>query len=158
VNTYYLTSKVKILYTLIPILVLILVFETSIFNYIYFGMFAIFILFITFKGITSEHIVLSDTRIEYHRVGLTFNVNWENIEEINMHWSIPLSIPLKQEGLYIDQSLIKITEWWSGSYLSYGGYGGWGRKSFIPLSIFSENWRDSELGQQIKEYAPHLFK
>jgi hypothetical protein len=31
-------------------------------------------------------------------------------------------------------------------------------KTFIPLSWFDENWRDSEITQQIKQYAPHLFK
>jgi hypothetical protein len=29
---------------------------------------------------------------------------------------------------------------------------------FIPLSWFADNWRDSELGKQIKQRAPHLFK
>lgn len=29
--------------------------------------------------------------------------------------------------------------------------------TFIPLSIFAKNWRDSDLGQQIRQYAPHLF-
>ncbi len=28
----------------------------------------------------------------------------------------------------------------------------------INLSRYSENWRDSEIGQQIKQYAPHLFE
>ena len=32
------------------------------------------------------------------------------------------------------------------------------KKSYIPLSWFADNWRDSELGQQIKQYAPHLFE
>jgi hypothetical protein len=31
-------------------------------------------------------------------------------------------------------------------------------KSYIPLSWFADNWRDSELGQQIRQYAPHLFE
>jgi hypothetical protein len=31
-------------------------------------------------------------------------------------------------------------------------------EKFIPLSIFAEDWRDSELGGQIKKYAPHLWK
>ncbi|HAE60390.1 MAG TPA: hypothetical protein DCG54_13015 [Anaerolineae bacterium] len=30
--------------------------------------------------------------------------------------------------------------------------------TFIPLSTFAKNWRDSDLGQQIKQYAPHLFE
>jgi hypothetical protein len=37
-------------------------------------------------------------------------------------------------------------------------YGGFLFYVFIPLSPFDKNWRDSELGQQIKQYAPHLFE
>jgi hypothetical protein len=29
---------------------------------------------------------------------------------------------------------------------------------FIPISIFADNWCESELGQQIKQYAPQLFE
>jgi hypothetical protein len=31
-------------------------------------------------------------------------------------------------------------------------------KNFIPVSLFDDNWRTSDLGQQIKQYAPHLFQ
>jgi hypothetical protein len=105
----------------------------------------------SFKNIISERIVISDNGIEYHRLGLTFNAKWEYIKEVNPYWSIPF----KQEGIYIDPDLIRITQWWSGAYKAYGG---WSRKAFIPLSKFSDNWRDAELGQQIKQHAPHLFE
>lgn len=32
------------------------------------------------------------------------------------------------------------------------------RLNYIPIHNFGKNWRDSELGQQIKQYAPHLFE
>ena len=150
-NIYYLTSKFKIVYAIISILVFALLFKIFAPNYICLGIYGSFILLTSFKNIVSEKIVISDKGIEYHRLGLTFNIKWENIEEINTHWSVPF----KQEGLYIDPDLIRITEWWSGSYKAYGG---WGRKAFIPLSKFSEDWRNSQLGQQIKQYAPHLFE
>jgi hypothetical protein len=28
----------------------------------------------------------------------------------------------------------------------------------IPLSCFDQNWRESKLGQQIEQHAPHLFE
>jgi hypothetical protein len=31
-------------------------------------------------------------------------------------------------------------------------------EKFIPLSIFADDWRASELGGQIKKYAPHLLE
>jgi hypothetical protein len=153
VKTYYLTSKFKILYVAISILlilVLVLIFKTS-FPYICLGIYSILILLFTFKNITDEHVELSINGIEYHKFGLTLNVKWENIEKINEYWSIPF----RQEGLCIDPDQIRITEWWLGSYTSHSG---WSRKVFIPLSTFADNWRDSELGQQIKQYAPHLFE
>jgi hypothetical protein len=136
--------------SILLILALVLIAKTF-FPYVCLSIYSILILFFTFKNITGEHIELSVNGIEYHRFGLTFNVKWENIEEINTYWQIPF----RQEGLYIDPDLIRITQWSLGSYKAHSG---WSRKSFIPLSIFSENWRDSELGQQIKQYAPHLFE
>ncbi len=100
---------------------------------------------------TTERVTLSDSGIEYHRIGLTFHTKWENLRDINTHW---FSF-FEQEGISLDPDLIRITEWWQGSYKTYGG---WSQKVFIPLSKFSDNWRDSELGQQIKQYAPHLFE
>ncbi len=32
------------------------------------------------------------------------------------------------------------------------------RPNHIPIHNFGNNWRDSELGQQIKQHAPHLFE
>ena len=116
-NTYYLTSKFKILYAIISILVLALLFKIFTPNYVCLGIYGAFILVTSFNNIVSEKIVISDKGIVYHRLGLTFNVKWENIKEINTYWSIPL----KQEGIYIDPDLIRITEWWSGSYKVYGG-------------------------------------
>jgi hypothetical protein len=150
-NTYYLTSKFKVLYAIIPIVILSLLFPIFKSNYICFGIYSILILLASFKNIISEHLVVSNYGIEYHRLGLTFSAKWENIKEINEHWSLPY----KQEGIHIDPDLIQIKEWWSGSFKVFGGLG---RKTFIPLSRFSENWRDSELGQHIKRYAPYLFQ
>lgn len=149
-NQYYLTTKFKILYATISIVSVAILFKISISDYICASIFGTYILFATFKTITGEHIELSVSGIEYHRFGLTFNAKWENLREINLHW---FSL-VDQEGVFIDHDLIRITEWWTGYYKVYGG---WSQKAFIPLSKFSENWRESELGQQIKQYAPHLF-
>jgi len=151
VKTYYLTAKFKILYAIMPILILVLLFKIFAPNYVCLGIYGIPILFISFKNITSAHVILSDNGIEYHRLGLTFNVKWENIEKIGIYYPIPYRL----EGLFVDHSLIKLKEWWLGTFAIYGG---WGRRAFIPLSSFSNNWRDSLLGQQMKQYAPELFE
>jgi len=150
-NTYYLTTKFKILYAIISLLIFALLFIIFSPNYVCLGVYGAFILIAAFKNIAGEKIEISGKGIEYHRLGLTFNTKWENVRELETQW-FP---PFEQEGILLDPDQIRITEWWSGNYT---GYGGWGRKSFIPLSKFSETWRDSELGQQIKQYAPHLFE
>jgi len=150
-NTYYLTIKYKILSAVLPVAVMLFFFQTTQSDLFCFGVISIGIIFFSIKNIISEHITLSQDGIEYHRLGLTFNTKWENVRELETQW-FP---PFEHEGISLDPDQIRITEWWSGNYT---GYGGWSRKSFIPLSKFSENWRDSELGQQIKQHAPHLFE
>lgn len=149
-NTYYLTTRFKILSAIAPTLVLLFFFTITQSNTFCFGIISIYTLFFAIKNILSEHIILSSSGIEYHRVGLTFHTKWESLREVNLHWFTPI----EQEGIFVDPDLIRITEWWIGSY----EYGVWRQKAFIPLSKFSDNWRDSELGQQIKRYAPHLFE
>jgi hypothetical protein len=150
-NTYYLTSKFKILYAIISILIFALLFKIFTPNYVCLGIYGALILVTSVKNVVSEKIVISDKGIEYHRLGLTFSTKWENAREIDTQW-FP---PFEQEGISLDPDLIRITEWWLGNYKAYGG---WSRKAFIPLSKFSDNWRDSELGQKIKQHAPHLFE
>jgi hypothetical protein len=150
-NTDHLTTKFKILSAITPTLVLLFFFRITRSNIICFGIIGICIAFFAIKNMISEHVTLSNSGIEYHRLGLTFHAKWEDTREINIHWFAPF----EQEGIFIDDDLVRITEWRSGSYKAYGG---WGAKVFIPLSKFSDNWRNSELGQQIEQYAPHLFK
>ena len=150
-NTYYLTAKFKILYAIISILIFAILFKIFTPNYVCLGIYGVFILVTSFKNIISEKIVISDKGIEYHRLGLTFSTKWENVRKLDTQWFKPF----EQEGISLDPDQIRITEWWSGNYKAYGG---WSRMSFIPFSKFSENWRDSKLGQQIKQYAPHLFE
>ena len=71
-----------------------------------------------------------------------------NVEKIGFHWSILGRL----EGLYVRQNLINIKVGNNWELLSFL------KRVFIPLSCFADNWSESELGQQIKQYAPHLFE
>ncbi|HQU37108.1 MAG TPA: hypothetical protein PLR65_11040 [Anaerolineales bacterium] len=102
------------------------------------------------KNLTTERLTLSDEGIEYHRLGLTFNTKWENVRVLRTRWFSPF----EQEGIFLAADQFRITEWWINS----NELGVWGQKAFIPLSKFSDNWRNTELGIQIKQYAPHLFE
>jgi hypothetical protein len=105
-------------------------------------------LFLTsIHSIWNEHIVVSENEITYKRLGLEYKVFWKSFDLIGVY--------LFQEGLFVDKAQIKIKTWFTGGIETYMGYG---QKVFIPVSLFSDNWRESELGQQIKQYAPHLFQ
>ena len=95
-----------------------------------------------------QRILLSEQGIEYAKPYLSFEAKWQNIEKIDFRWSMIG----KLEGLYIPQNLITIKVGNNWELLSLF------KQVFIPLSGFSESWRDTELGQHIKQYAPHLFR
>lgn len=99
----------------------------------------------------ASHITVSRSGVVWHSLGFTLSASWEDIEKIS-HSIYGFSI---QEGLSITKLKVRINE--EGGYLPTP----WQSpplKPFIPLSCFGDNWRDSELGQQIKQYAPHLFE
>ena len=110
---------------------------------------ALFSLFIAFQFIYGffQNITLSSDGIYYRSFGYNAFIAWENTKNIGTYsrafWHFA--------GIYFDKAAGELEVWFPGAYF--------GRSEvFIPLSLFSENWRDSELGQQIKQYAPHLFE
>ncbi|MEW6031091.1 MAG: hypothetical protein ACOYZ8_14430 [Chloroflexota bacterium] len=90
-------------------------------------------------------IVINPIEITYRASGYTVSVHWKDVTRIGQR-----SI-LKYDCLFVDKSTEGVKIWLPGTL--------WGEaEAFIPLSHFEKNWRDSELGQQIKQYAPHLFQ
>lgn len=98
-----------------------------------------------------SHIVVSKSGVVWHGTGFTLSTSWEDIEKISNH-IYGFSI---QEGLAMTRLKVRINQ--TGvSYLPTPWHSPPVRP-FIPLSCFVDNWRDSELGEQIKKNAPHLF-
>jgi len=95
--------------------------------------------FMVMGVILNQKIVVSRRGIEYHVGWSHMEAKWKDVEKIVFRWDL---FP-KTEGLLIS----KLGE--LPLLLS---------KLFIPLSLFAENWRDAELGEAIKKYAPHLFE
>jgi hypothetical protein len=104
-----------------------------------------------FHHAPTAHIVVSKNGVLWRSFGFTLSTSWEDIERISYH-VYGLSI---QEGLAATRLKLQIhktgigclpTPWQTPPF-----------KPFIPLSCFVHNWRNSELGGQIKQYAPHLF-
>jgi len=101
----------------------------------------------------SNKITLSDTGIEYSNGLNSVSTEWEAAESISLGWYLT-----KQETIIINEPVIKRKTVSISSLLTGSISKNRIPKSFIPLECFADNWRDSELGQQIKQYAPHLFK
>jgi len=87
--------------------------------------------------IFNQRIVINHRGIDYRVGWVRIESKWVDMEKIASQWDL---FPTK--GIVVPKS---------GSIpllLSM---------RFIPLSLFAENWRESDLGGHIQQYAPHLF-
>lgn len=90
---------------------------------------------------------VSPEGIEYFQMGYRLKTTWDNIERIGM---IPMGL-LMAEGLILRESALQ------GKIF--------GRKNLernrldraIPLTLFQPWWREGDLGEEIKRYAPRLI-
>jgi hypothetical protein len=92
-----------------------------------------------------EQMTLSANGIQYHTFGSSVFVRWANLERIGA-----TSRAKNIEGVFASCQPEDTKVWLPGMSL--------GKEVFIPLAIFADNWRDSELAQRIKQSAPHLFE
>jgi hypothetical protein len=99
----------------------------------------------------SEYLTLSENGIIFNTAHNKTKAAWSDVEKTSssLWWFF------KTDGLFVIKSEFNSK---SLSFSSLFDKSWLNRRRFIPLGIFSDNWRDSELGQQIKQYAPHLFK
>lgn len=158
---YYLTNHFKIIFGGIWLLPLVIVIPLCIVIYFiamptkFWALMSILGVFSSIAGAIrmaySEYIILSENDITYHTFAFSIKANWVNVETIILgKWWF-----FKQEGIMSVNTTAKMK---SESSLAFNAAKNGDIKRFIPLSCFAENWRESELGQQIKQYAPHLFK
>jgi len=158
-NKYYLTPRFKLFHTASGLILsmLIALFLYSTWNLPILNLFLLVLLGFTIVSsiywIRKENIAISREGIEYEGPDVAFGIKWENIEKVSTGWYFPV----KPEGLVVDKSSIRVTKMTIGTVKRFPLWAS-SQEVFIPLSCFSDNWRDSELGQQIKQYAPHLFE
>ena len=100
-----------------------------------------------------KHIIVSEEGIIYNSPRVVFMAKWQDLERLSSGWHERI----KQEGLIVDKLKLKTKNLFQ-QLLSKEFFLRKSSKAFIPLSCFATNWRDSKLGQQIKQYAPHLFE
>lgn len=160
-NTYYLTKRSKI-YTLAWSFLVYAVF----FGFFYYlfrnitclliyllglGFFGVYFLIVQIRN---EHLLVSESGIEYHSPWMIIETKWEDIEAISQHWYHGLL----NDCLVVNNSKARIKKWKFPVRYPPSPFGFSSQKTIFPLSSFADNWRDSDLGQQIKQYAPHLFE
>jgi hypothetical protein len=161
-SSYYLTNRSKYILFVVSLLSLIAIlgfffyiFPDNLCFQIYLSGLGLLGAYNIIQKIRNEHIVVSEKGIEYFAPGVIFETAWKNIERISKYWHNGF----RQDCFLIDSSQIRMKKWsfFLGRNLPMP-FGFTLQKTLIPLSGFSENWSDSELGQQIKQYAPHLFE
>jgi hypothetical protein len=90
--------------------------------------------------------------IEYYAPYYSIRTTWDNIESIGRtlggmygYWHFEV------EGFLLHQSALQGNKWlnWPTRLVHLD--------RFVPVSPFAKQWRDSELGQDVRRYAPHLF-
>jgi hypothetical protein len=159
-NSYYLTNHSKYIYLAVSLLVLIV--TIGLFLYfipvlcfrIYFLGLGLFGIYATLGKIRNEHIIVSENGIEYHTPWLIVETKWAGVEKLSFYWHNGF----RYECLLVDNSQTRIRKWVFPERNPPTPFIGMYNKTIFPLSCFAENWRDSELGQQIKQYAPRLFE
>jgi hypothetical protein len=94
----------------------------------------------------TEKIIISPSDITLYLPGLHISIKWKDIERISHIRTLGVSY----EAVSVPKNKAIIT--------GVQSFGVLGKKVSINLFRYAENWRDSELGQQIKQHAPHLFE
>ena len=159
-KTYYLKPFCKYYFLIPPIILfwsiigLIIFFSEQVYNVLPIIFIGIVGTIINVRNANTTRIVVFKKGIKWYRSGFIYWTRWEYIAKIS-HRFYGLSI---QEGFVVNKLMIHFRKWGIGNITSPWNILFLKSRPFIPLSCFSNNWHTSELGQQIKEYAPHLFK
>lgn len=95
----------------------------------------------------STRLVFTPENIEFHSPGLALTTSWSNLERI--HTRSPLIPVARFDSLVLRDAALQQTAWWFRLFRTHP-------ERQIPLSMFP-NWRVSEIGEEIRRYAPQLF-
>ena len=159
-NEYQLTSKWKCYYRIYTTLYVIgfcivvyaiLFSKDSTFAQRFFA-FPFIALFFIYSGIESyssvfQKLIVTSEKLEFKGFRFDLSVDWSSTRQTGLL----KHLFYKHDGIYIDKTEDIYSISFPGAVYS-------SVKAFIPLSMFESDWRDSELGQQIKHYAPHLLE
>jgi hypothetical protein len=109
-----------------------------------------FLLYVSYLAVPNFYnafnmkIAINKEYIKYEVLGMVTEAKWSDLVEI------------KKYGLgFLNEEVIPVQKWNSRKNtfgLAMQPY------NHIPIYYFGKHWRDSDLGQQIKQHAPHLFE
>ena len=87
-----------------------------------------------------DNLAIDKEGFKYRSFGITYSGKWSDAQTITER-RIFLFDWTRLEGFYIEKKKLSSGDRWILA-----------KDIFVPLSQFSLNWRDSNLGQQVKEY------
>jgi len=93
----------------------------------------------------TEKLVVSPDGISFERMGLFIFVKWADMDHIGFRRVLRISY----EGIFVPREKVVLK--------GFESFWVFGKEITINLFNYSDDWRNSELGEQIKQYAPHLF-
>ncbi len=104
------------------------------------------------------YVAVSPEGIRYRSLGYTITSSWENIAAIQERWMTNEGnvegLALRGEGTQVNP-MLRV-----GGYISRDSRAALKEaRDFIPLStLFTSEWRGTEIGAEIRKYAPQVFE
>lgn len=108
-----------------------------------------------FFSSTRKRILIYPDRLEYYAMGYRIRVAWADVvkvEKPEIPWWMHLRGGTRRIGEWLVlRRAFMSGSWWAKAWLRFSGYG-----QLVPITDFGLNWRESELGDDIRQYAPQL--
>lgn len=115
-----------------------------------FGPFIVLLVVYAFRS----RLVLSPSGIEVLLGGSFAKTSWDNVDRIG---EISVSVWAKpRQGLILREPAIRY-KWWVVRKVRRQ-FSESGQDRFIDLQAFTNDWRNSDLGREVRRYAPRLFE
>lgn len=99
------------------------------------------------------YLVVAPEAIEYTAPGYSIRATWDDVDHIWSHWYATWRSWYWKpyvENLILRRSELRANRW-VATLVRFSG-----SDRIIPVGRFAWDWRNSELGENIRHYAPHL--
>jgi hypothetical protein len=124
------------------------------------GHLGLILLYVGFLGIPllldalQKRILIFPDRLEYYAITYHIRVTWSDIEKVTRP-KRPWWLRMRGHGQIVEWLVLRRAlltgSPWAKAWLRFSGYG-----QLIPITDFGLDWQESELGNDIRRYAPQL--